>query len=72
MNVRNLKTSYVSSQFHAVFNDLFQTTFSLGDYDIVLDAICTQLLKNNWDVTEDEFSMDGESIYSPPLVDLPE
>ena len=68
--VRNLRTSYIDSQFHVVFNDLFQIIFSLGDNDMVIDTICNQLFESNWDVNaEDEFSVDGVLIYSPPLLD---
>ena len=37
--VRYLRTGYVSPQFHAVIYDRFQTGYSLGDNDIVVDAI---------------------------------
>ena len=69
-HVRNLRTSYISPQFHVVFDDLFQTVFSLGYNNIVVDAICNQLFENNWDIyDEDEFSVDEELIYSLPPLD---
>ena len=71
-NVRNIRTSYVSPQFHVIFDDLFQTIFSLDDNDMIVDAICNQLFESNWDIyAEDEFSVDEELIYSlPPLDDV--
>ena len=48
----------------------FKTIFSLGDNDMVVDAICSQLFESNWDVyAEDELSVDWELIYSPPPLD---
>ena len=71
MNVRNLRTGYVSPQFHVVFDDLFHTNFSSGDNDIVIDAICNQLFKSNHDVyAEDEFIVNGEFIYFLPFLDV--
>ena len=43
--VRNLRTSYVSHQFHIVFDDLFKTVFSLGDNDIVAIQIVNNITK---------------------------
>ena len=65
MNVSNLKTNYVCPQFHIICDGLFQTIFSLGDNDMVVDAIFNQLFESNEDVyAEDEISVDGELIYS--------
>ena len=37
---------------------------------MVVDAICNQLFESNWDIyAEDELSLDGEMIYSPPSLD---
>ena len=69
VNVRNLRISDVSPQFH-VFNDIFQTVFNLDDNDMVADAIWNQLFKYNWNIcAENEFSVDGALIYSPPSLD---
>ena len=48
--VKNLRTSYVSLQFHVRFDDLFQTIFSSSENDMVDDAICNHLLESNHDV----------------------
>ena len=70
LNVSNLRTSYISPQFHVVFDDLFQTTLSLCDYDLVVNAICNQFFENSCNTyDEDEFSMDKELIYFPPPLD---
>ena len=45
MNTRNLRASFVSPQFYVIFDDLFQTVFSLGDNDVVVDAILINCLK---------------------------
>ena len=67
-NVRNLSISNVRPQFHVVFDDLFQTVFSFGKNDMVVDAICNKLFEHNQCVyAEDEFSVDEELIYFPPL-----
>ena len=48
----------------------FKPFFMLDDNDIVVDAICDLLFKNNCDTyAEDEFSVDGDLIYSPPPLD---
>ena len=38
--VKNMETSYVSSQYHDIFNDIFQTVFSTGKNYMMVDAIC--------------------------------
>ena len=68
--VKNLRITYVSHQCHVVIGDLFQTIFSSGDNEIFVDAICNQLFESHWDIyAEDEFSVDGELIYSLPTID---
>ena len=42
-NVRHLTTGHVSPQYHVVFDDLFQTVFSSGKNDAVVDAISNLL-----------------------------
>ena len=37
--VRHLETGHVSPQHHIVFDDQFQTVFSEGEDDVVVDAI---------------------------------
>ena len=70
VNVKNLRTSYVSPLFYVVFEHIFQTIFSSGDKNMVVDAICNQLFESNQDVyAEDDFGIYGELIYFPPPLD---
>ena len=41
--VRNLKTGYISPQYHIVFDELFETTFHRGENNPVIDQICNDL-----------------------------
>ena len=69
-NVRNLSTGFVSPQFHVVFDDLFQTVFSSGDNDVLVDRICNKLFEYNRDIyAEDEFDSVGNLVYRPPPLD---
>ncbi|KAL7481249.1 hypothetical protein ACHAW6_010958, partial [Cyclotella cf. meneghiniana] len=52
-NVRHLATGFVSPQYHVVFDDLFQTVFSSGDNDALVDTICNDLFDYNRDVYAD-------------------
>jgi hypothetical protein len=42
-NVRHLGMGYVSPQSHVVFDDLFETVFSSGSDDDLVDSICENL-----------------------------
>ena len=66
-NVRNLRTGYISPQYHLVFDDLFETTVHIGDNEPVIDNICNELFDSirNW-YSEEEFDPDGQLIYHPP------
>jgi hypothetical protein len=46
-NVRHLSTSYVSPQFHVVFDDLFETVVCNGDNAAVINSICDGLFERN-------------------------
>ena len=39
-NIRHLKMGFVSPQYHVVFDDLFETVFSSGANDALVDSIC--------------------------------
>jgi len=66
-NVCNLRTGYISPQFHLVFDDLFETVIYTADDDIVFDAICNDLFELNRDwYAEDEFDENEKLIYRPP------
>ncbi len=66
-NVRHLSTGHVSPQFHAVFDDLFETVICNGDNDAVMNSICNGLFNQNLKLyVEDEFDADDVLIYKPP------
>ena len=66
-NVINLSTGYISSQFHLVFDDLFETVICTKDDESVLNAICNDLFELNKDwYYEDEHDDNGKFIYQPP------
>eukprot|EP01082_Thalassiosira_pseudonana_P009463 g8665.t1 g8665 contig3:647373-650417(+) len=66
-NFRNLRTGYVSPQYHVVFDDLFQTVHSTGENDVIVDFICQRLFEEERDCyVEEETDRDGNVIYSPP------
>ena len=61
---------HVSPQYHVVFDDLFQTVFSSGENDAVVDAISNLLWDNNRELyVEQEFDENGNLIYQPPPLD---
>ena len=69
-NVRHLKTGNVSSQYHCVFDDLFQTVHSADDEDNIVDAITDLLWDNARELYAlDEFDKDGMLVYEPPPLD---
>ena len=69
-NVRHLTTGHVSPQYHCVFDDLFQTVFSDGGDQRVIDAICNTLWDNNREqYAEEEYDEDGMLVYQPPPLD---
>ena len=47
VNVRNLRTGYISHQYHLVFDDLFETTVLTEDNDPVIDNICNGLFDSS-------------------------
>ena len=60
----------MSPQFHVVFDDLFQTVFSSGKDDVLVDRICNELFRYNRDVyAEDKFDSAGNLVYCPPPLD---
>ena len=67
VTVRNLKTWYISPQYHIFFDDLFETTFRRGQNDPVIDQICNDIFDSIWDwYAEEEYDPGGQLIYRPP------
>ena len=53
-----------------VFDDKFETVFSAGEDDEMIDAICTQLFESSRDIyVEPEYNDEKELVYSPPPLD---
>ena len=68
--VRNLETGFVSPQYHVVFDDRFETVFSSGEDDEVINALCEELFEDSRDVyAEPEYNLDGDLVYEPPPLD---
>ena len=44
-NVQNLTSGYISPQYHAVFDDLFQKVCGTWEYEVVTDSIFNRRLK---------------------------
>ena len=67
VNVCNLRTGYISLQYHRVVDDLFETTILAGDNDPVINNICNNLFDSirNWYAAE-LFDPVGQLIYRPP------
>ena len=53
-----------------VFDDLFESVFSSGPNDAVVDAICEDLYKTSRDVyATDEYDAHDNLVYKPPPLD---
>ena len=69
-NIRHLKTGYVSPQYHVVFDDLFQTVFSAGPNNELIDAMCEELFNTSSEVyATDEYDAADNLVYCPPPLD---
>ncbi len=67
---RHLGTGYVSPQSHVVFDDLFETVFSSGSDDDLVDSICGNLFRTNCEVyVIEEYDAKDNLIYKPPPLD---
>ena len=68
--VRHLKTGYISPQYHVVFDDLFETVFSSGGNDTLVDTICENLYGTSCEIyATDEYDADNNLVYKPPPLD---
>ena len=69
-NVWHLKTGFISPQFHVVFDDLFESVFSSGPDDAVINAICKDLYNTSRKVfATDEHDAHDNLVYTPPPLD---
>jgi hypothetical protein len=68
--VHHLTTSFVSPQFNVFFDYHFHTVYGDGEGNLITDAICNLLWKNDQELyAEDKYGPDGSLIYTPPLLD---
>ena len=69
-NVRHLGTGYISPQYHVVFDDLFETVFSSGAYNALVDFICENLYGTSCEVyATDENNANKNLVYKPSPLD---
>ena len=69
-NVRHLGTGYVSPQYHVVFDDLFETGFSSGADNALVDFICENLYGTSCEVyATDEYDANNNLVYKPSSLD---
>ena len=65
-NVWHLTTGFVSPWYHVAFDDLFQTVFSSGYDDALVNTICNNLFEYSWDVyAEEDFDSSAPILYHP-------
>ena len=68
--IRHLKTGYISPQYHVVFDDLFETVFSSGGNDALVDTICENLYGTSCEIyATDEYDAENNLVYKPPPLD---
>ena len=68
--VRNLHTGFVSTQYHVVFDDKYETIFNNGMSDEQFDALCNNLFESSCDLyANEEYNSDGNLLYKPPPLD---
>ncbi|KAL7549760.1 hypothetical protein ACHAWF_013025 [Thalassiosira exigua] len=68
--VRHLGTSFVSPQYHVVFDNKLERVYSAGADDEVVDAIYKDLFENSRDwYVKLEYNEDGMLVYEPPQLD---
>ncbi len=68
--VRHLGTGYVSPQYNVVFDDLFETVFSSGADNALVDSICENLYGKSCEIyATDEYDADNNLVYRPPPLD---
>ena len=66
-NSHHIKIGHISPQYQVVFDDLFETMYSTGENDPIVDAIWKNLFdhKHDWYVLE-EYDKERELLYKPP------
>ena len=65
-----MKTGYVSPQYHVIFDNLFETFFSSGACNALVDSICKNLYGTSCEVfATDEYNANNNLVYKPPPLD---
>ena len=68
-NVCHLSTGYISTKFHLVFEDLFDTVVCTRYDASVFNAILNDIFEFNMDwYSNEEHDDTGKLIYQPPLI----
>ncbi len=69
-NIWHLKTGYVSPQYHVVYDDLFQTVFSVGPNTELDVAMCDKFFTTSCEVyATDKYNAEDNLVYRPPPLD---
>ena len=69
-NVRHLGTGYVSPQYHVVFDDLFETVFSSGVNNALIDSICKKKYGSSCKIyATNEYYAHNNLVYKLPPLD---
>ncbi len=69
-NIRHLKTVFVSPQYHVVFDNLFETVFSSGANNALVDSSCKSLYGTSCKIyATDEYDAHDNLVYKPPPLD---
>jgi hypothetical protein len=60
--------NHLTTQFHLVFDDLFETVIRTGIDDLVVESICNELFQLSRELfaEEEELNEAGNIIYQPP------
>ncbi len=65
-----MKTGYVSPQYHVVFDDLFETVFSSGADDALVDSIFENLYWTSCEIyATDKYDAHDNLVYKPSPLD---
>ncbi len=63
-------TGYVSPQYHVVFDDLFETVFSSGSNDALVDSICEKFYGTSCEINAtNEYDAKDNLVYKPLPLD---
>ena len=63
----HIDTGNIYPQYHVVFDNLFETVYSTGENDPIVDVICNKLFdrERDWYVLK-EYDEESKIVYKPP------